>query len=691
MSLHKVFMPSVTGTRRFKPYQGNAQAFFDSVQKDILTKKVNWYESIYLYTDKHVEEFNAMKARGEKPSLAGIDDVFTDKVVFDFDYKEKKKQTLEQAFEEARAVVRKLLNVVPDTAVRCFYSGNKGFHVEVHFQDELISRKEFENIIYKYAGEFTEAASNGTFDEKVKDHQRLFRMPLSINEESKRYKIPITAADFLDLDTMVVDIVAYAEAPVMEDCMKVMAGFTSVAVPEEFRLPAEDLLKEVEKIEEEEQVDYQIDFTNRPMHLTPAKYVLQQGHFEEGERNEACLILASTYKFLGWDADHTYNILKATLRKRAKRLGMKDYDKAELWNTIIDPIFGPHWKGGTFKDDEGLLKKIKQRFNLAETVGANTIIEINDLLDVTEKFLKNLDKNRIYTGLVDLDKELILTKGMLFGVLGCPGSGKTSFLNVFCETTSQKYGPVLYNSFDMSKDLLGTKILQRYTGYSLEKLQDIIKHNTKGDKLYSEARERLAEDYKNVHFCFENGYDIGMISDEIKRTEDRIGQRLAMVAVDYLEKVQGPYSDATANSGFIASNLANLAKKHDTCIGLLLQPSKMTGAPSDPIKSYRAIKGASVIEQDCRAVIGIWRPGYSPETFEQDRYMSISILKQNMGKLGKYDFNWDGSRGHVSEMTKEERARFNNFLAEVEAQKAEAESQGGHTFKRFGNNSGDAY
>lgn len=678
---YKVLISKVKGLRTLVPYNNE---FYTSTFDKLIAKPSEQYESIYIYNQEHFDQFKKTK------SLAGISGVKTDKIVFDFDSKED----VEKALQDTRTVVSRLkADGFADNEIGVAFSSNKGFHVVVG-TDELFSRDQFEAITGSYAGDLE------TFDTTVSDEQRVFRLPLSFNPVSNKYKIPVGVQDILNPNTTAEEISLYAAAPNFQEDKDTFlsqgkaANKFKVKVQEKKSKISERDNRDPELVAHEGEADhgygFQIDFKNRPQHLTPTKYALQEGYFEEGERNEACLILASTYKFLGYDETHTYYVLKATLEKRSKRLGIPKADKNELWETIIEPVFGPHWKGGTFSDKEGLLKKIRDRFSLAEQFGGNTVIEIGALLDVTENFLKNLDKNRIYTGLEELDKELILTRGMLFGVLGCPGSGKTSFLNVFCETTSKKFGPVLYNSFDMSKDLLGTKVLQRYTGYELNKLQDIIKHGVK-DKLYMEARERLAEDYKNVHFCFENGYDIGMISDEIKRVEDKVGSRLAMVAVDYLEKVQGPYSDATANSGFIASNLANLAKKHDTCMGLLLQPSKMTGSPSDAIKSYRAIKGASVIEQDCRAVIGIWRPGYSPDTFDQDRYMSISILKQNMGKLGKYDFNWDGARGHVSEMTKEERTRFNNFLGELEAQKAEAESQGGHTFKRFGQGNGDAY
>ena len=328
----------------------------------------------------------------------------------------------------------------------------------------------------------------------------------------------------------------------------------------------------------------------------------------------------------------------------------------------MESVYSPTWTGGTYSEETNkLLLLTKERYDIQDKFEHNPVIGISDLHNATESFLRDLKDNRIYTGLPSLDKNLILTKGMLFGVLGCPGSGKclgkdtpiimfnreikkvqdivngdklmgpdgtsrnvrgvtkgvgplykiipegegltwvcndvhvlslkrkdtgdiqniplnefialdldkqksytmwrpdndinkhsydkefnffieslgegeyfgfeldgdhlflledftvthnTSFLNVFAENTSKNHGPVLYFSMDMSKDLLGTKILQRYTGYSLEKLEDMILHKSY-DKTYLDAVDKFSEDYKNVGFCFENGYDVGKISNII--------------------------------------------------------------------------------------------------------------------------------------------------------------------------------
>lgn len=609
----------------------------------------DFYVSIYKYSQADKDQFDKTK------SLAGFTNLKTSTLVFDFD----SKKDVNLAKQDAKTLVARLSDAgFPKDKLQVSFSGNKGIHVQVELNKDY-TKKEVDYLTNKFAGDLD------TADRQIHDLQRIIRSPMSKHKTSGLYKTPITIEE---LDLPIEKVKELATSP--DDSRWEMAANYMESEPVSLPVTIPNLTeKKKEVIIEAEDL---LDFSKNKTGLTHAKYALACGYFEEGERHEAVMILASTYRALGWTLESAYRNVKAAIAQRNSRLGLEstDLQKAEVWREV-SAIYDPSWRGGTYDETtNNLLIQTKKRYNIDEKFKENTIVTISELREATEKFLRDLKHNRIYTGLASLDKNLILTKGMMFGALGSPGSGKTSFLNLFMKTTSKNHGPCLYFSMDMSKDLLGTKIIQNYTGYSLEKLEDMILHKT-FDKKYLEAYELYVEDYKNVGFCFENGYTIEHISNEIKRYEDRVGSRVSLVGVDYLEKVSGPFSEETANSGFVASSLANLAKKHDTCIGLLLQPSKASGSPADEFKSYRSIKGASKIEQDARAIIGIWRPGYDPEEYMRDRYMSIAILKQNMGKLGRFDYAWDGARGSIEEMTSEERIKFKSFLEELENQKKE--------------------
>ena len=652
MTSYRAITKSLSGKRVLVPEDKVLQELYDLQAKDY---NKDYYISIFKYNEEHAKRYK------ETGTLAGIDDNKSNIIAFDFD----NDQNIPAAKADTLTLVGRLAQQgfkVEDTTIS--FSGNKGFHVEIATNQDF-TREQLVNIRQSLAGDLPST------DPKIKDTQRILRAPLTKHNSTGLFKIPITFDELTKLTVKEIQALAKEPDDFRYELAEKLYAYKVDVPPSVMDLT---ISKKKEKKEVVVALD-KPDFNKNKTGLTNAKYALSEGYFDEGQGHEACCILAATLQGLGWNKELIYNSLKATLRLRSQRLGLDDTSeekRKELWK-IVENVSSINWKGGMYSEDTNdLLIETKQKFDIQDRYKENVIYNINELKIATEDFLKNLKDNRIYTGLPDLDKNLILTKGMLFGVLGCPGSGKTSFLNVFAENTSKNHGPVLYFSMDMSKDLLGTKIIQRYTGYSLEKLEDMILHGTY-DKTYLEAVDRFSEDYKKVGFCFENGYDIDKISQEIERYQDKVGQRVSMVAVDYLEKVHGPFSEETANSGFVASNLANLAKKHDTCIGLLLQPNKLAGLPSDELKSYRSIKGASKIEQDARAIIGIWRPGYNPEDFMRDRYMSIAILKQNMGKLGRFDYMWDGARGHISQMEKEQRHLFQNFLEELKNEKKEKE------------------
>jgi len=178
-----------------------------------------------------------------------------------------------------------------------------------------------------------------------------------------------------------------------------------------------------------------------------------------------------------------------------------------------------------------------------------------------------------------------------------------------------------------------------------------------------------------VEFNFTRGATIESLEEDIKVNKAKNGDKFKLVVVDYLEKVRGPYSDATANSGYVASRLSDLASTHDVCIILLLQPQKSAGDPSEELLSMRNVKGASVIEQDCRVILTMWRPGFNPRDSSSDRFASIAIVKNNMGEVKTLDYSWGGLKGEVKELTKLERDQLQNLRESIAAAKEEQRAE----------------
>jgi replicative DNA helicase len=200
-------------------------------------------------------------------------------------------------------------------------------------------------------------------------------------------------------------------------------------------------------------------------------------------------------------------------------------------------------------------------------------------------------------------------------------------------------------SLDMGKPLIYQKLVQKETGIASDDIFKIFVD--RDEKKKQEIKQSVSSAYGNVQMCFKTGSTVDDMKKYIIEFEHTTGKKVRMIAVDYLEKLVGPFSDATANSGYNAAKLQELVNELELCCLLLLQPQKMAGDPSDPLLTYRRVKGASVIEQDCRVIFSIFREGYHPQNYDQDYFITYAILKNTMGVLGSVDCYWEGKTGDV--------------------------------------------
>lgn len=657
--LYKVLTPRKSGKRVLKEYDEN---FY----KNHLERKDGpMYESIYLYEEKHKE---ALEKDG---SLAGIEGIKTDKVVFDFD----SKKDPQIALDSARELVGRLLNIgLAKDQIRCFFSGNKGYHLEIHFEKEYIDRAQFESIIYKFAGDLE------GFDERIKDEQRIFRFPLSRHEESKAYKVPFLVDDFTDTENTHAGFAEFAKNPAWEDVNLYMASYTRAAIPEQFKnIVIVDKKTKATVVEgEDKEVP---NMSLKPKHLTPAKYVLSLGFFEEGERNDACKILAAVYRFTGHTKDQAYLLIKCAVNERNRRLGLDRLDdegKKEIWNNCIEYVYGPRWKGATYSDrEEPLLVKTIERYGLDQyyNVVNSETISITEMGLNFVKFAEEIDSSIVKTGIDEIDDNLLLTSSMMVGLLGAPSSGKTSLALNMLENQSVNGIGGFCISADMGNQLLFARLMQKYCKMGFKEILYAIKKEkmVKWKKELKDAWDIVMENYKNVGFSFNSGPSVADINRRIDEHEQDKGMPVKFLVVDYLEKIRCDYSDATAASGYNASRIADLTRNRDLTTFLLLQTQKAAGDPSDELLSMRKIKGASVIEQDCRVVLSTWRPGFNPDVKganPDDRFASIAVVKNNMGTTCRFDLSFEGISGIYRSLNDEDREEFDRVRNESFSRKA---------------------
>jgi DNA primase catalytic subunit len=229
----------------------------------------------------------------------------------DFDAKD-----IEHARRDTKIAVERLkVAGVNESAIQVYFSGNKGFHIQVDLIERL-DRKDFEAIVFGMCGDLK------TIDRQIKDQQRLIRVPFTKNPNSGLYKIPLTIKD---LDTSILMIKDKARSLREED-------WDLFSTWQNNPQPLTEGLKKFKKTETEKLIQVRsfeepLDLSRKPNWLSPARFAIQEGFFREGNRNTAFMVLASTYKANGFSKEVALGALLGVAKLQASRTGGEPYDE----------------------------------------------------------------------------------------------------------------------------------------------------------------------------------------------------------------------------------------------------------------------------------------------------------------------------------------------------------------------------
>lgn len=607
--------------------------------------------SVFKYNKTQYEQFQ------KNNTVSGISDVVTNCLVWDLD----SANNIQAAQDDAKTLFDRLIkDGVQESSIQLYFSGNKGFTVQVDL-DEDITPNELKSACIDYFGK-----GLNTLDRSIYNASRIIRIPFT-RHENGLYKIPVS-----------IETLAQRTSTQIQELAKSMENGPEFAYTQETVSDEWFLLSKPEKSTNTPEVT---DMPERPNNWKACKWNLLQGNFSDGERHNALTVLAATSRGLGYDQDTAYYLCKAAIKKQAERTQKPEFSKEELYNNIIKTsIFNSTWNGGTYscKTDPWLKNYCEQLGEHGCQGKGNDdegCVEFSTMTEVFTNYAQNFDKNIIKTGISDLDDNLTLVCSTLNGLLGQPGAGKTSAAVQILRNTSLAGVPSMFFSMDMGLPIVYGKLLQRETGKSLKDVMHGIK--MEDDKIL-DLIPKVNDEYKNVSFCFQSAVSVADMKRQIKERQDSTGQPVKLVVIDYLECIAGPYAEATANTGFIANQLKDLANSMNVCVLLLLQTQKhSTPDISDPLLTMKGVKGSSIIEQSCSTITTLWREGYSPENVQNDKYMSFAVVKNRFGSLWKGDFFWNGPKGIISPLTDEQEYQLKKFKEEKKEKKLAQNDNGG--------------
>lgn len=620
--------------------------------KYVTDKTKPYYLSTAIYSEEQKAKYEATN------SIAGMDDVVTDRIYFDFDSKDN----LDKAKADAQEMCARLIQhgIAQEDILLCF-SGAKGFSVEVK-SDKRLKPEEVKLIASKMAEGLE------TFDGKIYDAARIFRVPYTRHQDTGLYKFPLS---FDELNANTIDDIKFAasEEVTNEEWLKKKV----VELPESIlELKRRDTKDRAITATIVDAVD--LDFKHKPKGFSNCKFAIMNGFFPEGSRNHSMMILASTCRANGFPQEIAYNIAKASIRLQAQRHGSDPFPKEELWTQVIQHTYGPRWNGGqyTCKTDPTLKK-------ICESLGAHkckqelesSIVESDEVFSLFKTYAIDYEKNVLTTGIGPIDNKIKLLMGTSNGILAAPGAGKTSLSLSILNHNSNQGVNSLFCSFDMFHAMLYMRICQRHFGLQQEEIFKIIREDPKKT---AEIRELIKAEYKNVNFCFKAGQTPEQIKEMIIATEQKTGNKTKLVVIDYSELVISESSDPTQASAEVAQKLRTIANEQEVCVVTLLQPSKLYSNPSEEILSHQGAKGSSAIAQSLTTMISLSRPGFNPRKPEEDRFITANVVKNRNGPLFSIDMGWDGIRGKMYELGYDEEQLLKEIRQRKESEKASEDS-----------------
>lgn len=604
---------------------------------------LDYYVSVFKYNEKHLNQFKINK------SLSGINDNVASSIIFDFD---DSSGTLKVAQSDAAILVDRLVADGVDTKdVKIYFSGAKGMHIEVN-TDKDFTREELINIRTKY----TEGLN--TSDNVIKDNQRIIRAVFSKHNKSGLYKIPLT---YEELKTATPEEIKFWAKDPDNERYILENSRSGVITPSENMLSAAKPIKQKEP-STVEAID-KPDFSKNKTGLTNAKYALSQGFFGAGERHEAVMILAATYMGLGWPLELAYNSIKATLRMRADRDGtsrLNQEGKNELYKEVKS-VFSINWKGGMYSDDKNpLLLKTKKTYNIEEKYDNNITVNISEVDNIFLDFATNIDKNTIKLGIKSFDDNIRITTSTLNMLLAPPGVGKSNISFGILNHTSLAGIKSMFFSLDMATPQVYQRLVQRHNNFRPDEIFNIYKNNQK--LKIEQIKISVDENYKNVKFCFKGAMSIDKIRETLLTEKNKTGVFPKLVIIDYLENITTDFSDSSQSKAFAARSLKDIANEFEICVILLVQPRLSGGDGATELNSYTDIKGSSVLGETATTVITAYRPGFNPKDNSNDNFLSLTVVKNRMGQLGRFDYHWDGLTGQIRELLTEEKQELSTLL-----------------------------
>lgn len=630
--------------------KGSLISYEDNYYSHIKDTSQDWYLSLFEYNQ---EQYQLFQSTG---SVAGIKEVTTETLIWDFDAEDNVEQAQKDCLELITRLKKFGLN--NDQMVVAF-SGNKGFHTTVYI-DKRITIPQFKAITFHFAKDLS------SFDDTINIPTQLIRISGTKHPKSGLYKIDLLVDQLsCGLDAIKKEAITPGNIILPIPIILDIDQFKPRTPPVEVKSIKISPLN--------------IDFIRKVKGWSNCKWAILNGYqMVDHERNEKLLCVIATAKSLHYPKDIAYYHAKAAYERGVENYGAT---KKEDWKTSIwaqvEHVYSSHWNGGSYSCKDGhtpwlsdLCSSLKLNACQAHTSDVVTSTEVFSLF---RTYAENFDDNVLATGIGDLDKECNFLVGTSVGILAPPGVGKTSLCLKMLHHNSQQGIHSIFFSYDMFHATVYLRLIQKHFGLTQEHIFNYFKTSP---NIVEKWKDLIAKEYQNVKFCFKSGQTCDDLYETICDIKNS-GVNLKLVMVDYNELLNSGVSDPTQSSALVAQRLRQISNDTETCVVTLLQPAKVVANPAEEIRTYQGAKGSGAIAQSLSMMLSLSRPGFNPRKQENDRFITINCLKNRQGPLFTIDQGWNGLTGEICGLSLDDQEMLKQIRMENAAEKAKQKNNPG--------------
>jgi len=542
------------------------------------------YRSHFRFTEEFHKYVNIEAPKKyDKRTVEGYDgDLYSDFIWLDIDSDEKE---LEKSLQKAQDILNRLMLIFElniDELIRCYFSGEKGFHIGVPTElFGLVPSGKF-NLQSK---ELARELSGDTItDISLYDKVRLFRLSNTKHRGEGLYKIELTPDEIL-LCKNVNDIKWLAKEMRLDIDRKIY--------PDEYFGKLADMVKLVSRPEPTEETRILSD---------EDKWVskLISGGLGVGERTPSLTRLIGYLKSKGIPQDIALEIFLAwDLNNTPPLQSDPKYPKDKIIKTVAD-IY-------KYKD----LQKRDYEFMTWEHAHK-----------VAADYIKDMDKRRIKFGYPKIDKNSGgLGPGEVAYIQAFTGVGKTALAQSIQLNLIEQQGiGSLMISLEMSPMRLYFRMLSMLNIISPFEVEDAYRKN---DAEY--LVNKLKTKPYNKIFCVDSG---PVPVDEIVRIYEQCPEQIGLVIIDYIGLVQEK-GDPYVKMSKVSNDIVKFAKEKDVAVLGLVQYSRQ-GMNGEVRLGFARDSG--IIDADARIILGLAKEE------EEKQFRKLYLLKASHGyNVGEYE------------------------------------------------------